>query len=113
MLLPISNALVWTGDDLTIELGIDGSVASPLPVPAVAMGTGGMVTGPANPSISGDVAAVLSVQAIALSGGSISGPGGGEAQQYVGGWWFSGPEVFALEILVLRELRRREQEPVI
>jgi len=56
---------------------------------------------------------VLSVQAIALSGGSISGPGGGEAQQYVGGWWFSGPEVFALEILVLRELRRREQEPVI
>lgn len=109
-LLPISNALVDGADMLApAATGIDGSAASVLGVPVVAMGPG-MITGPVAPSISGATAPVLGVPVIAKSGGRISGPvtpgGGGGGRGGFPGWT---PDMIAFDVLVLQPLLNRKK----
>ena len=109
MLLPISNALLVVDDKQgAFQLGIDGSSASVLAVPAIALGAGGVVVGPSVPgTIDGNVAAVLSVPAIAMGPGFVTGPkkpGGGGGKGGFAGW---PPDYLAFDLLVMGELRRR------
>lgn len=104
-LLSISNALVSGSVSFgPIAPGIDGGPR--LAVPVVAMGTGGLVTGPAAPSITGAGAAVLSVPVVAKAGGRISGPVVPGGDDLAAGLAFWSPDMLAFDLLILRNLRR-------